>query len=324
MAALSPTYASPGLRWGLALEDHPGAWVDFKEVPGSELGVPARLGGDGLFCVATINFPEGSGRRPVIGYKPVESKIRGGDASLDHLSDKWNILCTKALGRALKRAGYPDDMTDLKALVVWRQRDAEIRAIGSGTTQVSLPAAQPERALDAAGKVDREAVGSDDANAPDTEVSDAELVEPEPESADPSLVPPSDATLGELRKVINAMGAKSGELTRWAREQKIRVTKPATEADVQRLIAQAGIIVAEPAPDDGAPDELPLLAVDDPGGEMADQVIELAAGLASEDEAKNYNAFLKSLGVDTKSSPRDWGADVLTEVLGWLAIGDEG
>lgn len=313
MAALSPTYASPGLRVGLMLNDHPGAWVDFHEAPGSELGIPTKVGGGGQFCVATINFPEGSGRRPVVGYKPVESKLRGGDASLDHLSDKWNILCTKALGRALKRAGYPDDMTDLKALVVWRQRDAEIRAIGAGTSQVAIAAAQPEKALEAAGKRDPEATSADDSNAPDSDVSDSSVVEADVTDADPSLLPPSDATLSELRKEINGLGSRSVELTAWAKSNGLRVTKPATEADARALVDQAVVLGAQPPVAESSAGETSGLA------ERVDTLIELAAGLTAE-EAKLYAAFLKSLGVDGKSDPRGWDEETVFAVLGWLEV----
>ena len=329
MAQLSPTYASPGLRWGLALEDHPGAWVEFTESTGKELGIPASAGGgDEAFCVATINFPDGSGRKPVVGYKPLKSKIKG---ELDHPSDRWNILCTKALGRALKRAGYPDDMTDLKALVVWRQRDAEIRAIGAGTAQLALAPAQPERALEAAAKSSPEAVGSDDGDAPNTEADDgievAEVVE-EGSAPPEQSAPPSDTTKAALRKAINGLGPKSGQLTRWAREHGYRVSKPSTEAEARSLIEQAAVIAAGDDAAPAAPAEEPAAEppAEEPAGQDPDdddkggQVIELAAGLDGE-EAKSYVTFLKSLDLDPKSDPRSWSPEQLDEVLGWLAVG---
>lgn len=145
MAQISPDYASPGLRLGLLLHDHPNAHYDFKQVKGTELGIPANFGGEGDFCLATIHF--GDGRADASAWKPVPPK---GDAEL------WNVLQTKTLGRALKKAGYPDDLRDLKALVLWRQRDAEISAIVSGTQQVAIAsttARQPQGAL-ASGSVD--------------------------------------------------------------------------------------------------------------------------------------------------------------------------
>jgi hypothetical protein len=71
----------------------------------------------------------------------------------------------------LKRAGYPDDLKDLKALVLWRQRDAEIAAIRGGAeltvqsanTIAALPSADPmQLALDQAGVTSDEAIGGDE------------------------------------------------------------------------------------------------------------------------------------------------------------------
>lgn len=161
MGQISESYASPGLRLGLLLEDHPDATYTFDLVSGDAIGVPSSYGGGKQFCLCTIRF--GAGRAEVTAWKPVADK---------GTPDEWNILCTKTLGRALKRAGYPDDLHDLKALVLWRQRDAEIAAIKAGTQTLALPtanaiAALPEAdpvqaALDAAGTSDAEAVGGDE------------------------------------------------------------------------------------------------------------------------------------------------------------------
>jgi hypothetical protein len=160
MAAISEFYASPGLRLGLLLEDHPEATYDFQLVAGSDVGVPDKFGGDKQFCLATIRFP--AGRSDVTAWKPVPASGS---------PDEWNILCTKTLGRALKRAGYPDDLKDLKALVLWRQRDAEIAAIRGGAeltvqsanTIAALPSADPmQLALDQAGVTSDEAIGGDE------------------------------------------------------------------------------------------------------------------------------------------------------------------
>jgi len=161
MPAISEFYASPGLRLGLLLDDHPGATYDFKLATGSEIGVPDQFGSDKQFCLATIKFPRV--RADVTAWKPVPA---GGTP------DDWNILCTKTLGRALKRAGYPDDLKDLKALVLWRQRDAEIAAIRAGTIQHALPSANSidaspnsdpmQIALSNAGVASDEQVSTDD------------------------------------------------------------------------------------------------------------------------------------------------------------------
>lgn len=158
MGQISESYASPGLRLGLLLEDHPQATYEFHLRTGDEIGVPDEYGGgDRKFCVCTITF--GEGRAPVEAWKPVAG---------NGTPDEWNILCTKTLGRALKRAGYPDDLHDLKALVLWRQREAEIAAIKAGSLPLdvpranaiaALPSADPMQvALDEAGVTDAEEV----------------------------------------------------------------------------------------------------------------------------------------------------------------------
>lgn len=162
MGVISEFYASPGLRIGLLLEDHPEATYTFDLVTGSDIGIPEAYGGGSKkFCLCTIRFA--GTRADVTAWKPVPDK---GDA------DQWNVLCTKTLGRALKRAGYPDDLKDLKALVLWRQREAEIAAIKAGSMPLDVPRVQAieaapdrdpmQRALQAAAVTDAEEVGPDE------------------------------------------------------------------------------------------------------------------------------------------------------------------
>lgn len=135
---ISETYSSPALRWALLLEDLPGSDYDFALSRGGPLGIPEEFGGDGQFCVATITYPSATGRAATVAWKPVPA--RGSP-------DDWNVLCTKTLGRALKRAGYPDSLPDLKALVLWRHRNAEVAAIGNGAAParaLPAPAVEPD------------------------------------------------------------------------------------------------------------------------------------------------------------------------------------
>lgn len=127
MGQISPDYASPALRLGLLLHDHPQATYRFEYVKGTDIGIPPQFGGSGDFCLCTIEF--GGDRAPVSAWKPVP---KSGDADL------LNTLQTKTMGRALKKVGYPDDLKDLKALVLWRQRSAEIDAITAGTQQLAI------------------------------------------------------------------------------------------------------------------------------------------------------------------------------------------
>lgn len=197
------TFASPGLRWGLLLEDHPGAKHEFEMRSGKQLGIPEQFGGGGNFCVCTIIFPAGSGLEDVVAWKPVPAK---GNA------DDWVVICTKTLGRALKKAGYPDDMKDLKALVHWRERNAEVAAISSGNAIAALGAGdQDHSALDEAATTDE--IGVDDApetrvgSTVDDDIVDGEIVEDEPSgSNDQPQLPETtefDQRLAVVRRELN-------------------------------------------------------------------------------------------------------------------------
>lgn len=201
------------------MEDHPGAVCSFELKPGSDLGIPPQFGGDQPYCVATITFPAETGKPPVKGWKAAQSERAN---SSDHPSDVWLKLTTKALGRALKRAGYPGDTKELKALVLWRQRDAEITAITAGTANLHLAGVDVAGAIEAAATT-HTAVDADDGATPDTDVddgvTDAVVVDTEP---------PSQAAVTMVRAAFGNLGSKQADLRAWAREQGINVTNPAT------------------------------------------------------------------------------------------------
>jgi hypothetical protein len=118
------TYTSPNLRLGFFTKDHPTApQPEFHEAPGNTVGVPDSHQGEELHCICTLNYGPEEGRPPVIGWKIITGK-KG--------SEEWETHCTKALGRALKRAGYPDDLEDLRARNGYARGLAEIEAIRNG------------------------------------------------------------------------------------------------------------------------------------------------------------------------------------------------
>jgi len=203
-------YASPGLRWGLLLEDHPSAAVSFTYGTASEYGVPPQYGGDRPVCVATIDgFADG--RPPVTAYKIAPDK---GDP------DAWNLLCTKTLGRALKRAGYPDDMPSLRALVLWRQRNAEVDAIEGGHVLQAIEAPKPSDDDD----LSRAAVEHDD---------DAIEVEVVGDDGDP----PSDQSYAEIRSLLTALpGEQQSKAQAWAKENGFSLLKPQTQEQADAAI----------------------------------------------------------------------------------------
>ena len=123
--AIAEDYVSPSVRWGLLKQDHPEAVAEFTHCTGEEIGIPEKFGGKEDYCVAQILLHPND-QTPIVGYKPFsDAQTRKND----HASDAWNVLCTKALGRALKRAGYADTASEMRVLVQYKQRLAEHEAI---------------------------------------------------------------------------------------------------------------------------------------------------------------------------------------------------
>lgn len=317
------SYASPGLRIGLLLEDHPTARVDYTIEMGSDLGIPPEQGGDEQFVVASIVF--GTDRHPAVGWKALSSrptKKDGSVQSFDHPSDQYNLNCTKALGRALKRAGYPDDIDDLRALVRWRRENAQLQALLAGQATVQLQEAKPEDALALAAKSDPE----NDGTAND-DVIDMNEGEDGVYGARGDLSPPGDEQIAELRRTINALGKQSSMLTAWARNRGYRVTRPSTVAECRDLIEEGKRMIAASEPQDGieGPDAPSHPSEDRQGApagesEQGHEVAELVAGL-NEEERKGFDAYCASLSLDPES---DWTAaapEVLSEILAWMAVG---
>lgn len=106
-------YISTSLRWSMFKADWPDATVEFTEGTAADAGIPASFSKkDEKVCIATVTRFKGD--TPFIGYKSV-SDAKGRD------TDAWNVLCSKAMGRALKKAGSPDNMNDLKVLMRFRE-----------------------------------------------------------------------------------------------------------------------------------------------------------------------------------------------------------
>ncbi len=217
MAEIDPNYASPNIRWALLLEDHPGTTYHFESAAGHLADVPDNWGGGDEHCVCTITFPPESGLEPVRAAKAVaealEVRRSGKNVILERSSELWSKLCTMTLGRALKRAGYPDDMTELKALMLWRRRLAEVAAVAAGSEPVAaLPPAANDQ-LDAAGRP------SEEDAVRDRDVLDLPSTETGPDDgppADPVVVlleEIDEAVTAEARdKVAAILGQNSGDL----------------------------------------------------------------------------------------------------------------
>lgn len=334
MPSIAPTYASPGLRTGLLYEDWPEAEIEYSIQTGPALGIPPALDEDGTeYVVATIVFPDYSGKPPVSGWKAIPAQPHapstpGNDSNNPgHLSDLYSTLQTKAAGRALKRAGYPDDLQDLKAVVVWRQRSAEIVQIEGGSSRLAVGVGGATAALDAAGKGTNPdgdtADGDDRADAP--ERSEGTLDDTGPRVVEqPELdQAPTDTTIRAMRAAISELGPRSSEVTAWCKQQGWKVTRPETERQARAILSHARELSGAAAidPDSGEVVDGEVVQEGQPtSDERRAEMVELMAGV-SEDEIPALEAFCKERGIEIEQARSDPGAlpaEVQDELLGWL------
>jgi len=121
--------------------DWPDATVEFSEGTTADAGIPASFSKkDEKVCIATVVRFKGD--TPFIGYKSF-ADAKGRD------TDAWNVLCSKAMGRALKKAGSPDNMNDLKVLMRFREsigtakkNEAQVKNAGAAVQAKSVVAGQ--------------------------------------------------------------------------------------------------------------------------------------------------------------------------------------
>lgn len=127
-------YISTSLRWSMFKADWPDATVEFSEGTAADAGIPSTFSKkDEKVCIATVTRFKGD--TPFIGYKSF-ADAKGRD------TDAWNVLCSKAMGRALKKAGSPDNMNDLKVLMRFRESigtakksEPQTKTVGSATVE---------------------------------------------------------------------------------------------------------------------------------------------------------------------------------------------
>lgn len=124
MAAINfEDYLSTSVRWAMFKADWPDASIEFSESTPSEIGIPSNFSKkDEKICVAHVARYKGD-ESPIVAYK-AESDVRGPKDT-----DSWHALCSKAMGRAMKKAGYPDTMTDLKILMKFREAKTGVKKV---------------------------------------------------------------------------------------------------------------------------------------------------------------------------------------------------
>lgn len=134
MAAINfEDYLSTSVRWAMFKADWPDASIEFSESTPSEIGIPSTFSKkDEKICVALVTRYKGD-ESPIVAYK-AESDVRGAKDT-----DSWHALCSKAMGRAMKKAGYPDTMTDLKILMKFREAKTGVKKVEQVQVMATAP-----------------------------------------------------------------------------------------------------------------------------------------------------------------------------------------
>lgn len=134
MAAINfEDYLSTSVRWAMFKADWPDASIEFSESTPSEIGIPSTFSKkDEKICVALVTRYKGD-ESPIVAYK-AESDVRGAKDT-----DSWHALCSKAMGRAMKKAGYPDTMTDLKILMKFREAKTGVKKVEQVQVNATAP-----------------------------------------------------------------------------------------------------------------------------------------------------------------------------------------
>lgn len=227
-----PNYAGAHLRLGIFYDDHPDGQMTPGVAAATELGLPESWGGPSGFVVFVhLEWTGGAKRHKVTGYKAVPATVtewygpsgQRKSRQIPFVAEPEALakLQTNALGRALKAAGYPADTPDLKALMHWRQRKAEVEAIRVGLVAAGGGTAA-DAALEAAGKPDEdhdpdepdEAVAA----APAAPVADSREDPPAEPPTTAEATPPEDPELAERRRELadraEALGV-TAEARKW-------------------------------------------------------------------------------------------------------------
>lgn len=232
------TYVSPMLRLAFLREDHPGLDIAYGVMAADESGIhPAFRADCDWFVTCTITIP---GCPPVVAWKEVPKQEerwvnkQKRMVPFEMTPESLIVLQTKALGRACKQLGYPDDMTEFKSLVLWRQRNREIASLGQlavSPTAGALPSGRDDemsKALDAAGRTDDEerATKLDDDDQP---IADATVVDAAGNvvNSDGEIIePPADADEDALATYMEVIAAVEPDvklhLAAWAKDRGIR------------------------------------------------------------------------------------------------------
>ena len=225
---IAEQYMSPNLRWGLYLQDHPGAPQPvFAIVAPTATDVPAGFCTDEAGAAVTdfvrCTLCDAEGRVVAVGDKEIPSKEKrrtGQVVVFRRTAESWRKLRTMALGRALKAAGYPDMSTDLRVFLQYRHRLIEFGlaegtpTIGAGDVPQAageLVAHDPETGEITGEHEDLDPEIVDGEVVAAAEAADADPGEYEPDAAEPpAAYPPALA-----EATADMTPAEASELARW-------------------------------------------------------------------------------------------------------------
>jgi hypothetical protein len=175
-------YVSVNLRLALMKADHPDAVVDFEVVAAEDSGIhPVFRGDTKWFVVCTIAAP---GMVPITAWKEVpQTVVRWEKGVRKEVPATFNPeflvkLQTMAAGRALKQMGYPDAISDLKPLLLWRRRQREIDLLAGMQSPVA-ELTKGDGDGGGAGDDALEAIAGAARPAQDDEITDAEVIDDE-------------------------------------------------------------------------------------------------------------------------------------------------
>ena len=157
-------YLSTSVRWAMFKADWPDATVDFSEGTAADVNIPATFTKkDEKLCIAKVSRFTGDDR--IITAFKSQSDVRSAKDT-----DSWHALCSKAMGRALKKAGYPDTMTDLKILLKFRDtKNGVNKTVATDVRNVVNQSIETKSALIAGNVVENKVPAIESKEAPEKE-----------------------------------------------------------------------------------------------------------------------------------------------------------
>lgn len=127
MADGPSNYASPLMRKAVHDRLHPGAFFEYERLPIADSDIPAayrnsegpNIPEPSHVVRCTIIYPDGSWVSADREIDLVQKLKGGGTRPIPSTPEAYFSAETKALGRALSRAGIPHQLTELQSLMRW-------------------------------------------------------------------------------------------------------------------------------------------------------------------------------------------------------------